>query len=95
MLSHLPTAALPSNLFPIPHLLEQNTDESDSLETMSDEVDLETVLPSLSLGPEERKRIFELRLRRLVLVFTRSRLIIINRFLAGRSRNFKWGSCYT
>jgi len=50
---------------------------------MSDQVDLEYILPDVSLGLEERQRLFELRLRNLVLNFVYSPSITIEAFLAG------------
>ena len=99
------SSAHASKLFPPPHLtaaaLERpsppisnpNPDENDFLETssMSDEVDLQYILPHPSLGLDERQRIFGQRLCKLVLLFVCC-LRIIKSFLAGRSRDFKWAS---
>ena len=66
---------------------------------MSDEVDLQYILPHPSLGLDERQRIFGQRLRKLVRLFIYCPRIIIKTFLAGRSRDFKWASrsarCYS
>ena len=81
MPASLTTAALPPTLSPMPPV-QQNTDESSLLETVSGEVDLQSFLPNLSLGSQECQRIFELRLRELVLMSFHRPHIIINPFLA-------------
>ena len=59
---------------------------------MSDEVDLQYILPHSSLGLDERQRIYEQRLRKLVLLFIYCPRIIIKPFLTGGSRDFKRAS---
>lgn len=73
---------LATTALPIPPIPKQYTDESNSLEIMSDDVDLHCILPNLSLGHEERQHIFDQRLRRLVLFLLYFPFIIINPLLA-------------
>jgi len=60
---------------------------------MSNDVDLQYILPDISLGLEERQGLFESRLRNLVLTFIYRPRKITKSLLAGRSCDFKWASC--
>ena len=64
--THSITADKSAALLSCPALLQENMDVYDSSGTISSEVDLNSILPSLSLAPADRQRIFELRLRSLV-----------------------------
>ncbi|KAI9452036.1 hypothetical protein HD554DRAFT_2180077 [Boletus coccyginus] len=62
------TSSVVPSSHPSPPIRSSNFDENDSLETssMSDQVDLQRILPDLSLEVDECQRIFTLRLRKLL-----------------------------
>jgi hypothetical protein len=93
--AHLTAGALVPDSSLVTHLQEPSSDENDSLETSfsSDGVDVQYILPDMSLGRKDRQRFLESRLRKLVLTFIYCPRIIIKSFLAGRSRDFKRASC--
>ena len=75
--------SLSSDFPAIPHVLSQISDEGDALETIYVEAASSSVsiLPSISLGSEERQRIFEPRLQRLVIPLICHPLNVNNIFL--------------
>jgi hypothetical protein len=78
-------------------LQEPSSNETDSLEAsfkfISDGVDVQYIHPDMSLGHEDCQRFLESWLRKLVLTFAYHPRIIIEPFLAGRSRDFRRASC--
>lgn len=77
------TSSVAPSSHPSPPIRSPDSDGNDSLKTssMSDQVDLQHILPDLSLGLEECQRIFELRLRKLVRIFTHCSHTITGHFL--------------
>ena len=75
--------SLSSNFSTIPQVLSQISNERGAPETIYAEADSfsVSVLPSTSLASEERQRIFELRLQRLVIPLICRPLIVNNTFL--------------
>lgn len=68
---------------PSPPIRSLNPDESNFIETssMSHQVDLQYIIPDLSLGLNECQRIFASRLRKLVRIFTHCSRTIMGHFL--------------